>query len=76
MLKILVGIEAVFLYEITQGKIRRRAEASDADCFPLQVRHTFDFRQSHHVKRRHVGDAADEGKIGGAKTSRRLKRLW
>ena len=34
--EILVGIEAVFLHEITQGKIRRRAEASDADCFPFK----------------------------------------
>lgn len=60
--------DAVFLHEIAEGKIRRRADARNAVRFPPQVRHVFDFRKSHHTKRPHVGAAADEDEIGAGRT--------
>jgi hypothetical protein len=64
---ILVGIKSVFLHEIAQGEIGRRAEAGDADGFPFQVCDAFYLRESHHIKRRHVGDAANEDEVSAAK---------
>src|SRR4029077_7037804 len=64
---VLVGIEAVFLHEIAKSKICGRAEAGDTDGFSLQVGHTFYFWERHHVKRGHIGYAADEDEVGAAK---------
>src|ERR687897_171569 len=64
--EIFVGVKPILLHKIAQGEIRRRTETRDANGFPLQIRDAFDFRQSHHVERRHVGYAADEDKVGAA----------
>src|SRR5262245_53085432 len=65
---ILVSIESLFLHQIAQGEICRRAEAGDTDGFSLQVSHTFDLGERHHVKGRHVCDAADEDEVSAAKS--------
>src|SRR5262249_22286730 len=64
--EILVGVEAVFLHEITQGEIGRRAESGDTHCFAFQIADGFDLRNSHHVKRGPVDTAADEDQVGTA----------